>query len=74
MTEKYKSSFIKDEDISVSVNKRYEGNTRIEIVEIKYLPSGFFKASAEDTVQINAYNKALKALEDEINEYICSQF
>ena len=73
MTEKYKSSFIKDEDISVSVSKRYEGDTRIEIVEIKHLPSGF-KASAEDTVQINAYNKALKLLEDEINSFIWSQF
>lgn len=73
MIEKYKSSFIKDEDISVSVSKRYEGNTRIEIVNIKHLPSGF-KSSAEDTVQIKAYNKALKALEDKINEYIYSQF
>lgn len=70
MVEKHKSSFIKEEDMSVSVNKRFEGDTRIEI---KHLPSGF-KVSAEDTVQINAYNKALKLLEDKINDFICSQF
>jgi len=69
--DKYKSDFIKEEDMRIDLRQRYIGDDVIRIVEIKHLPSGFV-ASSEDKSQLKAYNEALIALEDMINSFINS--
>ena len=72
--EKYKSDFIKEEDIKINVSKRnLDEDAVIRIVEVKHIPSGFI-ASSEDKSQVRAYNQAIVLLEDMITSYINSQF
>ena len=60
--EKYKSNLINDADIFIKIGKRWIDEKRIEIIEIKHLPSGLVYSS-EDKSQVKAYNQALKELE-----------
>lgn len=69
--EKYKSSFIKEEDIRVKTDRRWIGDTRIEIVEIQHIPSRFI-ASSKNKSQLKAYEEALKLIERRINDLINS--
>jgi len=61
--EKYKSDFIREEDMSVSTDKRnIDEDTIMRIVEIRHIPSGMI-VSSEDRSQLKAYKQAVQLLE-----------
>lgn len=71
--EKYKSNFIKEEDIKVNVWSRTLGKFKTRIVEIEHIPTRFH-AKAENVSQLQAYELAMKLLEDKIIDCINTQF
>ena len=64
--EKYKSEFIKEEDLKIYTSQRTkDGEVISRIVEVQHIPTGFY-ASAEDKTQLVAYKKAIKILENRV--------
>jgi len=64
--EKYKSDFVKEEDMRINVDKRnIDEDTVMRIVEIKHLPSGLL-VSSEGRSQLKAYKQAVQLLEASI--------
>jgi len=72
--EKYKSSYIKEEDLKVHVSSRTLGKFKTRIVEIEHIPTKTL-VSAENESQLQAYKLAMKLLEGMVKPIIInSQF
>ena len=65
MAEKYKSEFIEEKDLKINVWARTIGNFKTRIVEIEHTPTGFI-VKAENESQLQAYELAIKMLENKI--------
>ena len=65
--DKYKSNFIKEDDIRVYTSYRYieDDINKMRIVEIEHIPTGAI-VSSEDRVQLQAYKQAMGLLEQRL--------
>jgi len=63
--EKYKSDIIDENDLMITTNNRWEEDTHLRIVEVKYIPTGAI-VSVEDKSQLRAYKRAIEKLEQSL--------